>query len=89
MFTLQHGFYGVYHSVHDNFYWMSHFADPTFSRHRSTATVWILMALMLTTTPLPPYDVTHYGELLVGAAAEVNSEYGQMLSDHGISLGEA
>lgn len=79
--------YAVYHSVHDNFYWMSHFGDPSFTRHRATATVWITAALLLTTMPLPPIDVSHYSYLLSGKATEIDIEYRQMLLDHGVSIG--
>ena len=79
-------YYAVYHSVHDNFNWMSSFGDPLFTYHRAVATMWITAALMLTTTPLPPLDPSHYSYLLVEEATSLNQQYGQLLSSHGVSL---
>lgn len=84
--TIQ-GEYDVYHSVHDNFYWMSHFGDPSFSHHRAVATIWMTVALLLTTTPLPPIDPSYYSHLLVGEAAELEMRYKDVLAEHSIFTG--
>jgi hypothetical protein len=41
------GAYGVYHSVYDSFYWMSHFGDPQFLYHRAMAQYWGLIGLRM------------------------------------------
>ena len=50
----------VYHTVHDNFYWMQHFGDPGFSRHLASGLVWAKTGILLATTPLLPYDPRDY-----------------------------
>ena len=67
---------------------MTHFGDPSFSRHHATASVWIVAALLLSTTPLPPIDLTLYSWGLVGEATEIGSEYREMLQKHGVSIGQ-
>lgn len=66
---------------------MSHFGDPPFTRHRALASVWIIAALILTTTPLPPIDPTHYSSEVLGIAKNLRLEHGQVLEENGISLG--
>jgi len=46
------GPYGVYHSVLDDFYWMSHFGDPGFVYHTAMVRVW---GLWPTASPTPTF----------------------------------
>ena len=78
----------MYHSVHDNFDWMSKFGDPDFTRHRTTAAVWGTAALLLTTRPLPPFDVTYYSDWAEAAAENVKKIHSVVLKEKGISLSE-
>lgn len=66
---------------------MTHFGDPSFSRHRATAAVWIIAALLLTTTPLPSLDMSYYAWVITGGANEIDNEYRDKLKEHGISIG--
>ena len=79
--------YAVYHSVHDNFYWMSHFGDPDFSHHLAIGLVWIKTAMLLTTTPVLPYDPRDYALTVQDIFTGVMSQYGNVLKQQGISLG--
>ena len=78
----------LYHSVHDNFDWMSKFGDPDFTRHRTTAAVWATAALLLTTRPLPLFDVTYYSDWAEAAAENVKKIHSVVLKEKGISLSE-
>ena len=78
--------YPVYHSVHDNFDWVSRFGDPDFTHHLATTLVWINAALLLTTQPLPPVDFRHFSDLGVGQWQEYEARYGEELDKQGISL---
>lgn len=78
--------YPVYHSVHDNIYWMEKFGDPNFSHHIATGLVWIKLALLLTTQPVLLFDPTYYGIVVTEIYENVEKEYGQVLMQHGISL---
>ena len=50
------GPYGVYHSIYDNYYWMTHFGDPDFRYMTTMVDVWGRMALRLANAPVVPID---------------------------------
>src|ERR1700674_5805954 len=50
------GEYGVYHSMYDNHYWMSHIGDPTFEYHVTLTRMWGLVALRLASADILPFD---------------------------------
>ncbi len=79
--------YAVYHSVHDNFYWMSHFGDPGFTYHVTMGLVWMKTAILLTTTPLPPYDPRHFGLRVREIFDSLEEHYGSTLKAQNITLG--
>ncbi len=79
--------YDVYHSVHDNFDWISRFADPTFSYHLAMALVWSDLAIALSTTPLLPFDPRDYAGAMNRIYKNLEEEYGELLEAQNISLG--
>ncbi len=50
------GPYGVYHSIYDNYYWMTHHGDPGFRYMTTMAEVWGRMALRLANADALPFD---------------------------------
>jgi len=50
------GEYGVYHSMYDDHYWMSHIGDPTFEYHVTLTRMWGLVALRLANADILPFD---------------------------------
>ena len=78
--------YAVYHSVHDNFYWVSHFGDPTFNHHLATGLVWIKLALILSTDPVLPFDPRDYAIAIKDIFENLKESSGDVLSGQGISL---
>lgn len=54
------GPYGVYHSIYDNHYWMTHFGDPGFKYMTTMAEVWGRMALRLANADVLPLDFRTY-----------------------------
>ena len=87
--NLSSGGYPVYHSVHDNFYWMTNFGDPSFTHHKALGLLWSKAAVMLMTTPVLPYDPRDYAITLEQIYNTFVSEYGKALDDQKITLGEA
>ncbi len=65
------GPYGVYHSVYDDFYWMSHFGDPTFDYHAAMSRLWGVMALRLANADVLPFDLSAYADDLVAYAGSL------------------
>ena len=50
------GDYGVYHSMYDDHYWMSHIGDPAFEYHIALTRIWGLVALRLANADILPFD---------------------------------
>ncbi len=80
--------YAVYHSVHDNFYWMSHFGDPSFTHHVAIGLVWMKTALQLTTQPVLPYDPRLYAEVVKDIFDDLSKLNSELLSKQNITLCE-
>jgi N-acetylated-alpha-linked acidic dipeptidase len=59
------GGYGVYHSVYDNFFWMSHFGDPEFLYHQAAARFYGLLGMRLATAKVVPLRFSNYGSALM------------------------
>jgi N-acetylated-alpha-linked acidic dipeptidase len=60
------GPYGVYHSMYDDFYWMTHFGDPGFRYMTTMADVWGRMAVRLANADVYPFDFTLYASRVGG-----------------------
>jgi N-acetylated-alpha-linked acidic dipeptidase len=58
------GEYGVYHSMYDDHYWMTHIGDPTFEYHVTLTRMWGLIALRLANADLLPFDFGVNGSAL-------------------------
>ena len=82
-----HG-YPVYHSVHDNFYWMSNFGDPSFTHHVAMGLVWSKTAVLIATTPVLPYDPRDYADALDRIFKGLKNQYSLVLEEQNITLSE-
>ena len=58
------GDYGVYHSMYDDHYWMSHIGDPGFEYHVTLTRIWGLVALRLANADILPFDFGFNGTAL-------------------------
>ncbi|KAJ0766493.1 putative glutamate carboxypeptidase [Helianthus annuus] len=76
------GGYPVYHSMYDDFVWMSKFGDPMFRRHVAAASIWGLVALQLADEEILPFNYSSYVNELKKSAEDLETE----LSDKSISL---
>nr|XP_043628985.1 probable glutamate carboxypeptidase LAMP1 [Erigeron canadensis] len=74
--------YPVYHSMYDDFVWMSNFGDPMFSRHVAAASIWGLVALRLANEEILPLNYDSYVYELQKGAEDLDST----LSNQSISL---
>ena len=54
------GPYGVYHSVYDDYRWMSRYGDPGFRYHAAMSRLWGLIALRFADADVLPFDETAY-----------------------------
>jgi N-acetylated-alpha-linked acidic dipeptidase len=58
------GDYGVYHSVYDNHYWMTHFGDPGMKYTATMVKIWAHMIIDLACRPALPLDFETYAREL-------------------------
>ena len=63
---------GVYHSDYDDFYWYSHFGDPTFQYGRALAQVTGTALLRLADAPLLPFEFTRLADTVARYVNEVD-----------------
>src|SRR5439155_13940835 len=54
------GPYGVYHSVLDDYFWMSRLGDPGFKYHTAMVRVWGLLAYRLADADILPFEEAPY-----------------------------
>jgi len=54
------GPYGVYHSVLDDYFWMTHFGDPGFKDHTAMVSVWGILAYRLADADILPFEESPY-----------------------------
>lgn len=62
---------GVYHSDYDDFYWYSHFGDPTFEYGKALAEVTTTALLRLADAPLLPFEFTHFADTVSRYVGEI------------------
>ncbi|MCL4212652.1 MAG: M28 family peptidase [Gemmatimonadales bacterium] len=60
------GPYGVYHSMYDNYYWMTQFGDPGFRYMTAMGEVWGRMAMRLANADHYPHDFGLYADRMAG-----------------------
>jgi N-acetylated-alpha-linked acidic dipeptidase len=65
------GDYGVYHSMYDDHFWMSHIGDPAFEYHVALTRIWGLVALRLANADVLPFDFGANGAALGGFLGEL------------------
>ncbi|KAL1547696.1 Lysosome-associated membrane glycoprotein 1 [Salvia divinorum] len=68
------GGYPVYHSMYDDFVWMSKFGDPMFRRHAAVASIWGSVALRLADGVILPFNYTSYAHELQKSAEELKGQ---------------
>jgi N-acetylated-alpha-linked acidic dipeptidase len=68
------GDYGVYHSVYDNFYWMSHFGDPEFIYHQAAARYLGLLAFRTASADIAPLRFSNYGAAMKDDLDEIRTD---------------
>jgi N-acetylated-alpha-linked acidic dipeptidase len=68
------GPYGVYHSMYDNYQWMSRVADPGFHYNTALARVWSVLALRLANAEVLPMRYSRYAKAVPGYLEAVEAK---------------
>ncbi|GAQ83136.1 hypothetical protein KFL_001370060 [Klebsormidium nitens] len=71
--------YAVYHSVYDNYDWMTRFGDPGFHKHVACAQFWGLLGLNVADADVLPFDFRSYASELEKYGGQVD----EALSENG------
>ena len=79
--------YPVYHTIHDNFRWMTKFVDPDFKYHTIVTKIWTQYTLLLLDSVILPYNLSRYCEDLAKYIEQFEENYQELLDMKGISLG--
>jgi len=80
--------FSVYHSLHDNFHWISNFIDPTFTYLRAASLHFIFTALFLTNSPLLPCKANDYGIAVKEIHKGLKEQYLPVLIKNNVSIGK-
>ena len=62
---------GVYHSDYDDFFWYSHFGDPTFEYGKALSEVTGTVLMRLADAPLLPFEFTHFADTVERYVGEI------------------
>jgi N-acetylated-alpha-linked acidic dipeptidase len=62
---------GVYHSIYDDFYWFTHFSDPTFIYARAGSQVFGTAVMRLAGSDILPFDFEAFAETVKRYASHV------------------
>lgn len=81
----RHNQYPVYHSVHDNFYWITKFGDPSFAYSVAVGEVWAKVAMAIATSPIIPYNPVRYYERLLELYNLLEADYGSVMKQNNIT----
>ncbi|XP_065067793.1 putative N-acetylated-alpha-linked acidic dipeptidase [Rhopilema esculentum] len=80
------GSYPVYHSIHDNYHWMSTFVDPDFKYNKVVTQVWVKYTLKLLDGVILPFNSTRYCEDLVNYIKSFEAGYSELLRANDVDL---
>jgi N-acetylated-alpha-linked acidic dipeptidase len=69
------GPYGVYHSVYDNYFWMTHFGDPGMKYSAALARIWAHIIIDLACRPVLPLDYETYARHLLSYVSDWAAKY--------------
>jgi N-acetylated-alpha-linked acidic dipeptidase len=68
------GDYGVYHSVYDDYFWVTRIGDPGLRYMTRMAEVWGRMAMRLASADVLPFDYEGYGKQIAGFVDELDKQ---------------
>jgi N-acetylated-alpha-linked acidic dipeptidase len=80
--------YPAYHSLYDTFNYVKQFVDPFFSTHLTTAKIWLTSVYLLAESPIIPFSLTDYVQVINSSALKLKTKYGKQLDNQSISLGK-
>ncbi len=80
------GRYGVYHSILDNFYWMSHWGDPSFKYHETLSKIAGVMVLRIANATVLPFNYEDYARAIFQHASDLEKRWKEEFSEVPVDL---
>ncbi len=79
--------YPTYHTIYDNYNWMTKFVDPDFRYHEIVTKIWVMLVFNLLDSTIIPMNITRYSDELVVYINEFVLDYHEVLDKQGIDVG--
>jgi len=77
--------YPMYHSMHENFHWLSTFVDPTFRYHLTVGKMWVKLGLLLSDSLILPFNLSRAADKLEYYAKKFAKDHESILTPQSIS----
>ena len=77
----------MYHSMHENFHWLSKYVDPDFRYHLTVGKMWIKLGLLLADSLILPFNLSRAANKLNYYAKKFADDHKSILQPQGISSG--
>ena len=79
--------YPTYHTLYDNFNYVTKFIDPDFRYHTLIAKIWLLYTLEVADARVLPFNITRFADKLFSDVKILEKDFLKMTSPNNISLG--
>lgn len=79
----------MYHSMHENFDWMSKYVDPDFRYHLTVGKMWLKLGLLLADSQILPFNLSRAATKVKYYADKFAKDYNPYLARQGLSAGIA
>ena len=80
--------YPMYHSMHENFHWLSTYVDPSFRYHLTVGKMWIKLGLLLADSLILPFNLSRAATKVYDYATKFQKDHKSILQPQNISTGK-
>ena len=80
--------YPTYHTLYDNFNYVSKFIDPDFRYHTLIAKIWLLYTVEVADARVLPFNITRFADKLFRDVQMLEEDFQKISVPKNISLGK-
>ena len=80
--------YPTYHTLYDNFNYVTKFIDPDFRYHTLIAKIWLLYTVEVADARILPFNITRSADKLFSDVKMLEKDFRKMSSSNNVSLGQ-
>ena len=81
--------YPSYHTLYDNYNYISKFIDPDYRYHTLLAKIWLLYTVELADTIVLPFNLTRYANRVYDDVVMLELDFQEIFTPQNISLGKS